>query len=182
MWYPRVGCPVFGSNFLLPREELCVDIIPLLFRVRSKSAGPNLIVFSPIHPILHGSFLQLWFYRGLSVCLQFAFSENCSIYRYFFYVFVEGGKLHILLLSCLSPPTLHFSELKWTRMGEFNSDDHYIYYCGQEYLRRNGAVIIVSKSLKCSTWMQSQKRQNDLCSFPGQTIQYHSNPSLCPNQ
>ena len=38
------------------------------------------------------------------------------------------------------------------------------------------------KSPKCSTWMQSQKRQNDLCSFPRQTIQYHSNPSLRPNQ
>ena len=38
------------------------------------------------------------------------------------------------------------------------------------------------KSPKCSTWMQSQKRQNDLCSFPRQTIQYHSNPSLYPNQ
>ena len=41
---------------------------------------------------------------------------------------------------------------------------------------------MVNKSLKCSTWMQSQKQQNDLCSFPRQTIQYHSNPSLCPNQ
>ena len=38
------------------------------------------------------------------------------------------------------------------------------------------------KSLKCSNWMQSQKRQNDLCSFLRQTIQYHSNPSLCPEQ
>ena len=38
------------------------------------------------------------------------------------------------------------------------------------------------KSLKCSTWMQSEKQQNDLCSFPRQTIQYHSYPSLCPNQ
>ena len=77
---------------------------------------------------------------------------------------------------------LGISELKWTGMGEFNSDDHYIYYCGQESLRRNGVALIVNKSLKCSTWMQSQKRQNDLCSFPRQTIQYHSNPSLCPNQ
>ena len=41
-------------------------------------------------------------------------------------------------------------------MGEFNSDNHYIYYCGQESLRRNGVVIIVKKSPKCSTWMQSQ--------------------------
>ena len=61
---------------------------------------------------------------------------------------------------------LGISELKWTGMGEFNSDDHYIYYCGQESLRRNGVAIIVNKSPKCSTWMQSQKRQNDLCSFP----------------
>ena len=62
------------------------------------------------------------------------------------------------------------SELKWTGMGEFNSNDHYIYYCGQESLRRHGVAIIVNKSPKCSTWMQSQKRQNDLCSFPRQTI------------
>ena len=40
---------------------------------------------------------------------------------------------------------LGISKLKWTGMGEFNSDDHYIYYCGQESLRRNGAAIIVNK-------------------------------------
>ena len=40
---------------------------------------------------------------------------------------------------------LGISELKWTRMGEFNSDDHYIYYCGQESLRRNRVVIIIIK-------------------------------------
>ena len=74
------------------------------------------------------------------------------------------------------------SELKWTGMGEFNSDDHYVYYCEQESLRRNGVAIIVNKSPKCSTSTKSQKRQKDLCSFPRQTIQYHSNPSLCPNQ
>ena len=76
---------------------------------------------------------------------------------------------------------LGFSELKYTGMGEFNSDDHYIYYCHQESLRRNGVAIIVNKSPKCSTSMQSQKQQHDLCSFPRQTIQYQSNPSLCPN-
>ena len=52
---------------------------------------------------------------------------------------------------------LGIRELKWTEMGEFNSDDHYIYYCGQESLRRNGVAITVNKSPKCSTWMQSQK-------------------------
>ena len=40
---------------------------------------------------------------------------------------------------------LGISELKWTGMGEFNSDDHYIYYCGQEYLRRNGVAIMVKE-------------------------------------
>ena len=40
------------------------------------------------------------------------------------------------------------SELKWTGMGEFNSDDHYIYYCGQESLRRNGVAIVVNKRVR----------------------------------
>ena len=39
-------------------------------------------------------------------------------------------------------------ELKWTGMGDFNSDDHYIYYCGQESLRRNGVAIIVNKRVQ----------------------------------
>ena len=65
-------------------------------------------------------------------------------------------------------------------MDEFNSDSHYIYYCRHQSLRRNGVAFIVNKSPKCSTWMQSQKQENDLCSFPRQTIQYHSNASLRP--
>ena len=43
---------------------------------------------------------------------------------------------------------LGISELKWTGMGEFNSDDHYIHYCGQEYLRRNGVAIVVNKRVR----------------------------------
>ena len=43
---------------------------------------------------------------------------------------------------------LGISELKWTGMGEFNSDDHYIYYCGQESLRRNGVSLIVNKRIQ----------------------------------
>ena len=66
---------------------------------------------------------------------------------------------------------LGIRELKWTGMGEFNSDDQYIYYCGQESLRRNGVAITVNESPKRSTWMQSQKRQNDLGPSPRQTIQ-----------
>ena len=96
---------------------------------------------------------------------------------------MNQGKLEVVKQETarMNVDILGISELKWTGMGEFNSDDHYIYYCGQESLRRNGVAIIVNKSPKCSAWMQSQKRQNHFCSFPRQTIQYYSNPSLCPN-
>ena len=97
---------------------------------------------------------------------------------------MNQGKLEVVKqeMARVNVNILGISELKWTGMGEFNSDDHYIYYCGQESLRRNEVAIMVNKSPKCSTWMQSQKRQNDLCSSPRQTIEYHSYPRLCPNQ
>ena len=97
---------------------------------------------------------------------------------------MNQGKLEVVKqeMAIVNVDILGISELKWTGMGEFNSDDHYIYYCGQESLRRNGVAIMVNRSLKCSTRMQSQKQYNDLCSFPRQTIQYHGYPSLCPDQ
>ena len=93
---------------------------------------------------------------------------------------MNQGKLEVVKqeMARVNVDILGISELKWTGMGEFTSDDHYIYYCGQESLRRNGVAIIVNKSPKCSTWVQSQKRQNELYSFLRQTIQYHSNPGL----
>ena len=71
---------------------------------------------------------------------------------------MNQGKLKVEVEVMARVNTIfRISELKWTGMGEFKSDDHYTYYCGQESLRRNGVVIIVSKSPKCSTWMQFQK-------------------------
>ena len=64
---------------------------------------------------------------------------------------------------------LGISELKWTRMGEFNSVDHYIYYCGQESLRRNGVAIMVNKRVQNAV-LGCNLKQNDFCSFPMQTI------------
>ena len=87
---------------------------------------------------------------------------------------MNQGKLEVVKqeMARVNVDILGISELKWAGMDEFNSDNHFMYYCGQESLRRNGAAIMVNKkSLECSTWMQSQKRQNDLCSFPRQTIQ-----------
>ena len=72
---------------------------------------------------------------------------------------MNQGKLEVVKqeMARVNIRILGISELKWTGVGEFNSDDHYIYYRGRESLRRNGVAIIVNKSLKCSTWMQSQK-------------------------
>ena len=97
---------------------------------------------------------------------------------------MNQGKLEVVKqeMARANVDILGIRELKWTGMGEFNSDDHYIYYCWKKFLRRNGVAITVNKNLKCSTWMQPQKQQNDHCSYPRQTIQYHGNPSLCPNQ
>ena len=100
---------------------------------------------------------------------------------------MNQGKLDVVKqeMARVNINILGIHELKWMRMGEFYSDNHYIYYCGQESLRRNGVALIVKKkkkSPKCSTWGQSQKQQNDFCSFPRQTIQHHSKPGLCSNQ
>ena len=51
-------------------------------------------------------------------------------------------------MASVNNDILGISELNWTGMGEFNSDDHYIYYCGQESLRRNGIAIIVNKRVQ----------------------------------
>ena len=60
---------------------------------------------------------------------------------------MNQGKLEVVKqeIAGVSIDILGISELKWTGIGEFNSDDHYIYYCGQESLRRNGVVITVDK-------------------------------------
>ena len=72
---------------------------------------------------------------------------------------MNQGKLDVVKqeMARVKIDFLGISELKWTTMGEFNSDDHYIYYCRQEFLRINGVTLIVNKSPKCSSWVQSQK-------------------------
>ena len=63
---------------------------------------------------------------------------------------MNQGKLEVVKqeMARVNIDILGISELKWTRMGEFNSDDHYIYYCGQEFLKRNGVAIMVNKRIK----------------------------------
>ena len=63
---------------------------------------------------------------------------------------MNQGKLEVVKqeMARVNVDVLGISELKWTGMGEFNSDDHYIYYCGQESLRRNGVAIMVNKRVQ----------------------------------
>ena len=77
---------------------------------------------------------------------------------------------------------LGISELKWTGMGDFNSDDHYIYYCGQESLRRNGVALTVNKRVQNAILGCNLKKDRMISvHFQDKTIQYHSNSSLWPN-
>ena len=59
---------------------------------------------------------------------------------------MNQGKLEVAKqeMARVNVDILGISELKWSEMGEFNSDDHYIYYCGQESLRRNGVAIMIN--------------------------------------
>ena len=68
-------------------------------------------------------------------------------------------------MARLNIDILGISELKWTGMGEFNSDDHYIYYCGQESLRRNGVAIIINKRVQNAVLGCNLK--NDRMNFQG---------------
>ena len=63
---------------------------------------------------------------------------------------MNQGKLEVVKqeMARVNIDLLGISELKWTGMGKFNSDDHYIYYCGQESLRRNGVAIMVNKRVQ----------------------------------
>ena len=97
---------------------------------------------------------------------------------------MNQGKLEVVKqgMARINIDILEINELKWTRMGEFNSDDLYIYYFGQESLRRNGVALIVKKRVWNAVLGCSLKNDRMICLFPRQTIQYHNNTSLFPDQ
>ena len=98
---------------------------------------------------------------------------------------MNQGKLDIVKqeITRLNTDILTISELKWMGMSVFNSDDHYIYYCGQEFLRRNAVALIVNKKVQNAVLGCNLKNEIMIFSihFPWKTCQCHSNPSLCPN-
>ena len=72
---------------------------------------------------------------------------------------MNQGKLEVVKqeMTSVNIDILGISELRWTGMDEFNSDDHYIYYCGQESLRRNGVAIIVNKRIQNAVLVCNRK-------------------------
>ena len=110
---------------------------------------------------------------------------------------MNQGKLEVVKqeMAIVNIDILGISELKRTGMGEFNSDDHYVYYCGQESLRRNGIAITVNKRVQNTVFGCNLKndRMISVCfqgkpfnitviqGIPWNTVEYHGNP-LCPNQ
>ena len=86
---------------------------------------------------------------------------------------MNQGKLEVVTqeMTRVNIDILGISELKWTGMGEFNSDDHYIYYCGKESLRRNGVDIMVNKESEMQ-YLDAISKTTDLSVFffPRQTI------------
>ena len=96
---------------------------------------------------------------------------------------MNQGKLEVVKqeMARVNADILGISELKWTGMDEFNSDHHYIYYCGQESLRKNGVAIIVNQRVQNAV-LGSNLKNDRMISVHFQGIQYHGNPSLWPNQ
>ena len=80
---------------------------------------------------------------------------------------MNQGKLEVVKqeMARVNIDILGIGELKWTGMGEFNRDEHYIYYCGQESLRRNGVAIIVNKRIQNAVFGCNLKnnRMNPVC-------------------
>ena len=93
---------------------------------------------------------------------------------------MNQGKLEVVKqeMARVDINILGISELEWVNLIRMTIISTTV---GKNPLEKCSSPHSQQKSLKCSTWVQSQKRQNDLCSFPRQTIEYHSNPSLCPN-
>ena len=82
---------------------------------------------------------------------------------------MNQGKLKVVKkqMARVNIDSLGIRELKWTGMGEFNSDDHYIYYCGQESLRRNGTAIIINKRIQ-NALLGCNLKNNRMISVPFQ--------------
>ena len=97
---------------------------------------------------------------------------------------MNQGKLEVVKqeMARVNVDILGISKLKWTEWVNLTQMTLISTTVGRNPLEEVEEPSWSTKGPNCSTWIQSQKQQNDLGSFPRQTIQYHSDPSLCPNQ
>ena len=97
---------------------------------------------------------------------------------------MNQGKLEVVKqeMARVNVDILGISKLKWTGISEFNSDNHYIYYCGQESLRRNAVAIMINKRVQNAVTGCNLKNDRMMSvRFQGKPFST-SNPSLCPDQ
>ena len=96
---------------------------------------------------------------------------------------MHQGKLEVIKqeMARVNIDILGISELKWTGMGEFNSDDHYIYYCGQESFRRNGVALIVNKRV-WNAVLGCNLKNDRMNYFQGKTFNIRVIQFYAPNQ
>ena len=85
---------------------------------------------------------------------------------------MNQGKLHMVKqeMARMNIHILRISELKSMRMDKLNSDDHYIYYCGKESLRRDEVILTVNKNPKCNSWIQSKRERMIPVRFQGNSF------------
>ena len=119
-----------------PHSHICSDCYLLsdAYLIYFDISHPLVLLFTVMFIVSHTS-LAWQFYEGNDLCLF------CVL------VYTQNLKSYLTLSrgSIVASQVFNFCELKWTGMGKFNSDDHYIYYCQQESLRRNGVAIMVNK-------------------------------------
>ena len=105
-------------------------------------------------------------------------------YRYLIIKSMNQCKVEVVKeeMGRVNTDILRISELKWTGMGEFKSDDHYIYYCWQKPLRRSGLALIVNRRIQNAVleWKLQNDRMISIC-FQGKTFNIHRHPSQFPN-
>ena len=97
---------------------------------------------------------------------------------------MNQGKLEVVKqkMARVNINILGISELKWTRMGEFNSDDHYIYYCGQESLRRNGVATMVNRRVQNAVGCSLKKDRMISVRFQGKPFNITAIQAYAPTR
>ena len=122
-----------------PHSHICSDCYLLsdAYLIYFDISHPLVLLFTVMFIVSHTS-LAWQFYEGNDLCLF------CVL------VYTQNLKSYLTLSrgSIVASQVFNFCELKWTGMGKFNSDDHYIYYCQQESLRRNRVALTVNKRVQ----------------------------------